>query len=190
MDITINLIRRCKNKDREAFNMLFGRCEEQLYRLCYGYARDKDTALDIMQEVYLKVFRSIDSFDETRLFLPWLKKIAANTCINYMRDHKKQHNLPLESMDGEIPSLIDSLPSHGSLEEEVINRDINQIITFSISELPETYRIALSLRYLEDMSYNEIADVLKIPLGTVKSNISRGREMLKKRLQKAGLMEV
>lgn len=144
-----------------------------------------------MQEVYLKVFRSIDSFDETRLFLPWLKKIAANTCINYIRDHhNKQHNLPLESIDREITSLIDSLPSHGSLEEEVINRDINQTITFSISELPDNYRIALCLRYLEDMSYNEIADVLKIPLGTVKSNISRGREMLKKRLQKAGLMEV
>ncbi|MEN6459977.1 MAG: sigma-70 family RNA polymerase sigma factor [Syntrophomonas sp.] len=190
MDITINLIRRCKNKDREAFDILFSRCEEQLYKLCYVYARDKDTALDIMQEVYLKVFRSIDSFDETRLFLPWLKKIAANTCINYKRDHNKQQNLPLENMDNEIPDLIESLPSPGSLEEEVINRNISQMITRSISELPEAYRLALSLRYLEDMSYSNIADTLDLPLGTVKSNISRGREMLKKRLQQAGLMEV
>lgn len=191
MDISINLIRRCKKKDREAFDNLFSRCEEPLYRLCYAYARDKDTALEIMQEVYLKVFRSIDSFDETRLFLPWLKKIAANTCINYHRDHnKQQHHLPLESMNGENPGLLDLLPSPVSLEDEVISRNVAQMITQSIMALPEVYRLALSLRYLEDMSYNSIAAALDLPLGTVKSNIARGREMLKKSLQQAGLLEV
>lgn len=190
MDISINLIRRCKNKDREAFDILFGRCEEQLYRLCYGYARDKDTALDIMQEVYIKVFRSIDSFDETRLFLPWLKKIAANTCINYRRDHNKHQNIPLENMADETSDLIETLSSPGSLEEEVINRNTSEIITRMIGELPEAYRLALGLRYLEDMSYKAIADTLDLPLGTVKSNICRGREMLRKRLQQAGQLEV
>lgn len=190
MDISIALIRRCKKKDREAFDLLFTRCEEQLFRLCYSYARDKDTALDIMQEVYIKVYRSIDSFDESRSFMPWLRKIAANTCINYHRDHNREQQLVLNNMDAEITSHLESLPSPDSLEDEIINRNLARIISHCISQLPEAYRLALSLRYLEDMTYSSIADTLELPLGTVKSNIARGREMLKKKLQNAGLLEV
>ncbi|MDD3270170.1 MAG: sigma-70 family RNA polymerase sigma factor [Syntrophomonadaceae bacterium] len=190
MDISIALIRRCKKKDREAFDILFSRCEEQLFRLCYGYARDKDTALDIMQEVYIKVFRSIDSFDESRLFIPWLKKIAANTCINYQRDHNKQQHLAFDNIGGDSLNLLDSQSSAVSLEDEVVNRNLAQMISIAIRELPEAYRLALSLRYLEDMTYNSIAATLDLPLGTVKSNIARGRELLKRRLQSTGLWEV
>ncbi|MDD3023195.1 MAG: sigma-70 family RNA polymerase sigma factor [Syntrophomonadaceae bacterium] len=190
MDISINLIRRCKKKDREAFDLLFSRCEKQLFRLCCSYARDKNIALDIMQEVYIKVFRSIDSFDESRTFQPWLNKIAVNTCINYNRDHNKQQLLSLDIMDGENQTLLESLSSSYSLEKEVINRSIKEMIALGINELPDAYRLALILRYLEDMNYKTIADMLELPLGTVKSNIARGREMLKKRLHCAGLLEV
>ncbi|NLX90176.1 MAG: hypothetical protein GXZ07_01045 [Firmicutes bacterium] len=74
MDLIIKLIRRCKNNDKEAFNDLLSRHEKFLYQFCYGLTRDKDEALDIMQETYLKVFRAMHRFDENRPFLPWHKK--------------------------------------------------------------------------------------------------------------------
>lgn len=73
-DISINLIRRCKARDQEAFTLLFSRHEGYLYRLCYSYLRKKEDTLDIMQEIFLRIFKSIDSFDEEKDFLPWLKK--------------------------------------------------------------------------------------------------------------------
>jgi len=81
MDISIALIRRCKNKEREAFDILLGRYEKQLYNICYSHTRDHEKTMDIIQEVFIKVFRSIDSFDESRTIWPWLKKIAVNTCL-------------------------------------------------------------------------------------------------------------
>jgi RNA polymerase sigma-70 factor (ECF subfamily) len=190
MDISVSLIRRCKKQDREAFDILFERCEQPLYRLCYGYARDRDTALDLMQEVYLKVFRSIQTFDENYIFLPWLKKIAVNTCINYHRDHDQQKELSIENWSADRLNLLESLPSPVSLEDDIITKSITQTIIDSIGELPDIYRLVLTLRYIEDLSYRNIADTLDLPLGTVKSHIFRGRDILKNKLQKAGLLEV
>ncbi|HHU77011.1 MAG TPA: RNA polymerase sigma factor [Firmicutes bacterium] len=84
LDPLINLIRRCKNNEKEAFNDLLARHEHYLFKLCYGLTRDRDEALDIMQETY--IFRNIHRFDENRPFLPWLRKIAINSCLNYRQD--------------------------------------------------------------------------------------------------------
>ena len=75
MDINVSLIKRCKNNERAAFDSLLGKYEGYLYKICYGYTFNQDEALDIMQEVYIKIFRNIHGFDETRPFLPWLKKL-------------------------------------------------------------------------------------------------------------------
>ena len=72
MDISIHVIRRCKQKEREAFDILLSSYEEQLYRLCFQYTRNHENSMDIMQEVFIRVFRAIDSFDESRPFWPWL----------------------------------------------------------------------------------------------------------------------
>ncbi|MDO9533847.1 MAG: RNA polymerase sigma factor [Bacillota bacterium] len=181
--VLISLIRRCKNNDEEAFNKLLSQYEGYLYRICYSFTYNKEESLDMMQEVYIKLFRAINSFDETRPLLPWLKKIAVNTIINY----RKKRRIPEISLDF---SPEDFLASKEDTEDIVLFGDTRDVVDRLIAELPEQYRMALILRYHEEMSYEHIADTLVQPLGTVKNSVFRARNLLRKRMQSCGLLEV
>ncbi len=135
----------------------------------------------MMQEVYIKVFRGIKNFDESRPILPWLKKITINTLIN----HSRKNRLDETALHQDL-----YLADKTDIEEQVVGIDTRNIINELIAELPETYRLALTLRYLENLSYDEIASTLEQPLGTVKSNIYRARNMLRQRMQACELLEV
>ena len=145
-----------------------------------------------MQEIYIKIFRNIHSFDETRPFLPWLKKIAINTCLNYKRDNKKlpQLSLNLEINEDEKSTLLDCIAATDDTEETAIFYETQELITKSLQKLPDNYRLPLTLRYIENMSYEEIANVLKQPIGTVKNSVYRARNIMKKNLQVYGVLEV
>ena len=192
---TVNLIRKCKKNDGDAYNQLLRQHEAYLYQICYNYTRNKEEALDLMQEVFIKIFRGLRTFDESRPLLPWLKRIAINTLIN----HSNKNRLAETSLDGswsqenennQSVNPLSYLTTAANTEEQVIERDTRNIIEKLIVELPETYRIALALRYNEDMSYDEIASVLDLPLGTVKNNIYRARKMLRQKMQACELLEV
>lgn len=191
VDINVSLIKRCKSNDRTAFDSLLSKYEGYLYNICYGYTFNQDEALDIMQEVYIKIFRHIHSFDETRPFLPWLKKIAINTCLNYKRDNQKLKHISLdqETVD-EGSSLLDYLAATDDTEATALYNDTQEIVIKSLQMLPDNYRLPLTLRYIENMSYEEIATVLKQPLGTIKNSVFRARNILKKNLQSYGILEV
>jgi len=192
VDINVNLIKKCKNNDRAAFDSLLSKHEGYLYNICYGYTFDREEALDIMQEVYIKIFRNIHSFDETRSLLPWLKKIAINTCLNYKRDNKKlpQLSLNLENDENEKSSLLDCIAATDDTEETAIFHETQEIVIKSLQGIPDNYRLPLTLRYLENMSYEEIAVTLKQPIGTVKNSVYRARNIMKKTLQTYGVLEV
>jgi RNA polymerase sigma-70 factor, ECF subfamily len=192
---TVNLIRRCKKNEGDAYNQLLRQYEAYLYRICYNYTRNKEEALDMMQEVYIKIFRGLRTFDESRPLLPWLKRITINTLIN----HSNKNRLAETSLDGNWSSEDVNnqntnpqsyLAAATNIEEQVIESYTRNIIDKLIVELPKTYRIALALRYNEDMSYDEIASVLDLPLGTVKNNIYRARKMLRQKMQACELLEV
>jgi RNA polymerase sigma-70 factor, ECF subfamily len=192
---TVNLIRRCKKNEGDAYNQLLRQHEAYLYRICYNYTRNKEEALDMMQEVYIKIFRGLRTFDESRPLLPWLKRITINTLIN----HSNKNRLAETSLDGNWSSEDVNnqntnpqsyLAAATNIEEQVIESYTRNIIDKLIVELPKTYRIALALRYNEDMSYDEIASVLDLPLGTVKNNIYRARKMLRQKMQACELLEV
>ncbi len=189
-DISISLIRRCKAGDEEAFTLLLSKYEGYLYRLCFSYLRNKEDALDVMQEVYIKIFRNIASFDERCQFLPWAKKIAVNSCLNFRRDSSKEHHLSLNYEMDTNWSLQEALVSDGSVEEDVISHTTRENLRRCLDSLPPSYRMVLVLRYLEGMSYQEIAGVLGQPLGTVKNSIFRARNVLKDMMLKKGLLEV
>ncbi len=190
MDISVNLIRKCKKMDRDAFDILLGFYETQLYRLCFSYARNHESSMDILQEVLIKVFRSINSFDESRPFWPWLKRIAINTCLNYKRDQQKHLYAALDNIDLDKPDLINIVDSRTDIENEAVAKDMKRLIEEAIIKLPDSYRMVLTLRYLEDMSYKDIAYNLDQPVGTVKSNLCRARNMLREELESSGLLEV
>ncbi|OEH84255.1 hypothetical protein BHU72_10595 [Desulfuribacillus stibiiarsenatis] len=190
MDISLSLIKECKAHNAQAFDQLLHRYESQLYRLCYGYTRDREETLDILQEVYIKIFRSIHTFNEDMPFYPWVKRIAINTCINYYRSRNKYQEVSLDAKIDEQQEFINKIIDTTNIEETACANDTQEIISRSIKSLPEAYRIPIVLRYTEDMSYEQIAKALNQPLGTVKSNISRGRSLLRKFLDEHKLLEV
>lgn len=189
MDTFISLIRRCKRGDRLAFEQLLQMHEHTLYRLCFGYVRSREEALDIMQEVYIKIYQAIHIFDESRPILPWMKKITINTCLNYCRDQKRHRQISLDD-DRNDWDLSATLASDVDIEEIACARDMQGTINQCIQLMPEKYKMSLVLRYIEDMSYAEIADILEQPLGTVKSNLARGRIILRNIMEQYRVGEV
>lgn len=193
--VITGLIRRCKNNEKDAFVQLLSRYEAYLYRICYSFTRNKEDSLDMMQEVYIKLFRALQGFDETRPLLPWLKKIAVNTMIN----HTKKNTGREVSLEGGweqkgkndgATSPEDYLSAPEVTEELVLSGDMSNAVDNLIAGLPEHYRMALTLRYHEEMSYEQIAATLDQPLGTVKNSIFRARSQLRKKMLACGLLEV
>lgn len=197
MDQTaVELVRRCKKNDQEAFNELLSCYEGYLYRICYSFTRSREDSLDMLQEVYLKIFRGLNSFDEEKPLLPWLKKIAVNTMINNSKKKRLSESSLNDYRDYNDHSannryaMEDYLAASDSTEESVVFDDTRELIDSLIGDLPDQYRLALTLRYHEEMSYEAIARVLGQPLGTVKNSVFRARNLLRKEMLACELLEV
>lgn len=187
MDIDKNLIVKCKKYDKHSFMELFQLYEKYLYCLCYSYTQNQQDALDLVQEIYIKVFNNIKSFDDSLPFHPWIRKISVNTCLNFRRTIK--YNLvSLNQNINEDITLEDILGSEDDVEYEIINLEIKDIIKSNLKEMPEKYRIVITLRYYENLGYKEIAKLLDKPLGTVKTELYRAKAILKNKLK--DIMEV
>ena len=104
---TVNLIRQCKKNDENAYNQLLSQYDAYLYRICYNYTRNKEEALDMMQEVYIRIFRGLKTFDETRPLLPWLKRVTVNTLIN----QSKKKRVTETSLEGNWTTDMESTES-------------------------------------------------------------------------------
>ena len=184
------LISLCKNNNRDGFDCLFEKYEKYIYRLCYYYTNSKEDSLDLMQEVYIKIYKSIQRVDETKPFLPWLKTITAHTCINHMRTKKAKTISFDTSMDEGAGCLDQILPTAASVEEEVCYLDTRQRIENAIRDLPEDMKTAVILRHVEGMNYQQIGEIMVLPLGTVKTHLFRGRRLLRDMLKNQGIWEV
>lgn len=189
-DINLGLVRRCKMRDREAFSQLLARHEKSLYHLCFKYLGNKEDALDAVQDIFVKVFKNIDTFDENREFLPWLKKIAVNTCLNYRRDLRKKQHLSLDYENDEGWSVLENISSDEDVEGQVMAYTEREGIMEGLAQLPPGPKMVLTLHYLQGASYQEMAKILDQPLGTVKNSLFRARAMLKSVLLKKGLFEI
>ena len=141
-------------------------------------------AEDLTQEAFIKAFNSLASFNEEYAFSTWLYKIATNNCIDYFRKRKLQMyslDKPIQYKDSELQHEIPD-PDFNA-EKTILTSERNQLIREAIETLPKKYYIAIVLRHTEEKSYEEIAAILKLPLGTVKARIFRAREMLNKALK-------
>ena len=134
--------------------------------------------MDLTQEVYLKIYGAIQSFDESRPLLPWIKRIAVNTCLN----HKRQQRLPVEEL------LERHQVDEGSSPEKVLMRESDHnALQEAITTLPERERMAMVLRHIKGLSYEEVAAAMNCPLGTVKTYLYRGRNTLRRILRDSGV---
>lgn len=182
----IKLIRQCKKNNREALDKIYIKYEKYIYVICYNYTHSREDSLDLVQDIFIKILKGIKSFDESRPLLPWIKRITINTCINFKK--RKKDTISLDKvMTDNGQTLKEAISSQFNLENFVLFQDTSNIINEEIAHIEDKYRMPLILRHKHDMSYEEISSYLKIPLGTVKTNIYRGRKLLKQSLDDRGI---
>lgn len=177
MNIESQLVEKFLDGDLEAFEELVLLFDKKIYNYCYRMTNNSDDAEDLAQEVFIKVYRNLKAFRKDSKFSTWIYRIAYNTCIDNHRK-KRFKLLPLnrggdDERDMDIPSPT-PLP-----EDQVISDEQYSIIKECIARLKPEYKSAIILRDIQNYSYREIADILNIPMGTVKSNISRARALLR-----------
>lgn len=161
---------------------LFKFYQRYLYSICYSYTQNEQDALDIVQEIYIKVFKNISSFDDTMPFRPWIRRISVNTCLNFKRNIKS-NVISLNYKYANELSLEDTMVSDYNLEEEVEKKEFKKIIKARLVNLPDNFRMVIALRYFDNLSYLEISELLNRPLGTIKTELYRAKAILKKQLE-------
>jgi len=170
------LVERMRAGDPDALRHVVERYQDRIFGLLYGIVRDRHEVEDVAQEVFLKVFTRIDAFDGRSRFYTWLYRVAANTA----KDHvKKRSRRPAVALDEDA-----GLEAAGRGPAESAERaESRRRVRAAIRKLPVRYREVLALRELDGMSYNEIAEVLKVSIGTVESRLHRARSRLKEVLR-------
>ncbi|HSB10784.1 MAG TPA: sigma-70 family RNA polymerase sigma factor [Blastocatellia bacterium] len=182
------LISRLRARDLLAFEELVADFERPVYSLCFRLLGDAEEARDATQETFLKVYRGLGGFRGEAGLKTWIYRIAINQAMNQQRWWRRRHREETISLDitrGQSDTTIGSLlPARSSSPEELaISSEREGAIMRALGEIKQEYRIALVLREIEELSYEEIAETLSISIGTVKSRIARGREELRRRMK-------
>jgi RNA polymerase sigma-70 factor (ECF subfamily) len=177
------IVERVLAGDQESYSLLVRRYKERLVSFLYRIVRDTETAHDLTQEVFVKVYHALDRYDPTYRFSTWIFRIAHNLGIDEIRKRRLatvpiQRTNPGDDSTWELPIESDEPSPYRGLR----NRERGQAIQQAIDGLPEDYRELISLRHYAELSYDEIAELKQMPLGTVKNKLFRGRQMLKDRL--------
>ncbi len=181
------LVERVVAGDGEAFRQLVERYQRPVYGLLLRMVRAPALAEDLAQETLIKAYRAIATFDRSRKFSSWLFKIAHNTAIDHLRKNRPP-SVPLESTEGARLDPLARLaaPESRSPEARARGRDLAEALQEALSALRPDYREAILLRFQQGLTYDEIADILDLPLGTVKTHLHRARKQMATLLQDAG----
>ncbi|MBS4220128.1 RNA polymerase sigma factor SigW [Bacillus sp. FJAT-49711] len=184
MDAIINQrIRDVLKGDQEAFGEIVELFKDKVFQLCFRMLGNRHEAEDIAQEAFVRAYVNIHSFNQGRKFSTWLYRIATNLCIDRIRKKKPDYFLDAEVAGTEGLTMYSQIAAEGkSPDSEVETMELQEIVQREILRLPDKYRVVIVLRYIDDLSLNEISEVLEMPLGTVKTRIHRGREALRKQL--------
>jgi RNA polymerase sigma-70 factor, ECF subfamily len=175
------LIERCLRKDNSAWDAIIARFRRKVFHIAYKFTGKHDEAEDLSQEIFLKVFKSLDKFNRDADFSTWLSSVARNYCIDRYRAGKREREVLVEDL-----VAFDLAPaSFGNPHRALEDRDRRSFLRKGLELLPEKLREAVVLRDLQGMSYQEMAERLRLPEGTVKSRINRGREELARLLLRA-----
>lgn len=184
-DIERLLIKKSKSGDVEAFEQLIFDYQKKAYNIALRIMGNQEDAKDMCQEAFIRIFKSIEGFKEQSSFSTWMYRIITNVCLDEIRKRKKSDTISMDStfetQDGEIHYEIVS--EDDTPEEAYIRTEKKRLILKTINELNEEYKTAIVLRDIQGFSYEEIANILCCSIGTVKSRINRGRNILKDKLR-------
>ena len=176
-EIDLSLVRRAKKGDYAAFDLLVLKYQSRIIATVFRYVKEKQLAEDISQEAFIKSFKSIDSFREESSFYTWVYRIAVNTAKNYLVSSKRKGEVLMSDMFQEETFYPEKLDVD-SPQDLLDANELRDLIFETLSSLGEETRTALSLREFDGLSYEQIAEIVQCPVGTVRSRIFRGREMI------------
>jgi RNA polymerase sigma-70 factor, ECF subfamily len=184
------LVRRCISGDAAAWEEIVQRYNRRIYNICYRFAGSADDAQDLTQEVFIKMYRTLNSYDVDRgAFMTWVTTVTRNLLVDHFR--KTKQDRLTDSLDSTSSAHEDSMPLGEQIpdhepapDSKVQSREARDVVHEALQRLSPELREAVILRDLQDMDYREIATVLKVPEGTVKSRINRGRGELARLLQR------
>jgi RNA polymerase sigma-70 factor (ECF subfamily) len=178
------LVLRVQQGDKKAYDLLVIKYQNKIIQLVNRYLKDPSEAQDVAQEAFIKAYRALDSFRGDSAFYTWLYRIAINTAKNYLISRaKRSSNGDVDIQDAEV--FENALQLHGmdTPEKLLINQEILEAIKSAIDGLPEEMRTAIMLREFDGMSYDDIAEVMDCPVGTVRSRLFRAREAIDQKLK-------
>ena len=184
VQIVHGLIRRCVSGDAAAWEEIVQRYHRRIFNICYRFAGSSDDAQDLTQEVFIKMYRTLDSYDVERgAFMTWVTTMTRNLLVDHFRKHKQDR--VTDSLDAAPSEHEDAQPLSDKIEykgpapdSQVQSGEAQSAVHEALQKLSPELREAVILRDLQDFSYQEVAAVLKVPEGTVKSRINRGRAEL------------
>jgi RNA polymerase sigma-70 factor, ECF subfamily len=170
--------------DQDAFGEIVEIYKNSIYQLGYRMLGNRHEAEDIAQEAFIRAYVNINSFNQDLKFSTWLFRIATNLCIDRIRKKKPDYYLDAEVSGTDGLTMYSQLASNSPLpENELESLELQETVQKEILKLPEKYRTVIVLKYIEELSLNEISEILDMPLGTVKTRIHRGREALRQQLR-------
>lgn len=177
-------VSRAVGGDQTAFKELFDKYRQPLYFHVLKMVHNRDIIEDLLQEIFLKAFDNINSYNPDYAFSTWLYRITTNHSIDYLRKKKlKTLSLdePINTKDGEMS--IEVADEDSASDDTILLDQRRRVLKQALDSLPDKYRDIIYMRHMDELSYQEIADILEIPLGTVKAHIFRARELLYKALK-------
>ena len=178
------LVKRVQKGDKRAFDLLVLKHQYKVQAIVSRYIKDFDEVNDVTQEAFIKAYRAIAKFRGDSQFYTWLYRIAVNTAKNYLVSRNRRPPASdVDVADAEYYSGSDNLKDVGSPEELMYRDELEAVVDDAIKGLPEDLRTAVTLREFEGLSYEEIADVMGCPVGTVRSRIFRARESIDQQVQ-------
>ena len=178
------LVAKCQKGDKQAFELLIKKYQRRIFHLIYRITQDPAVVESLAQEVFLKAYRSISSFRGSSRFYTWLYRIAVNTSLSYIKkesvaeNREKRVDYDLDTSNLSVDSMRIEDP-----EELLMRKEFLKQVVGSLRRLPEELRTAVVLREFTGLNYEEIAEVMEIPLGTVRSRIFRARSRLREMLE-------
>lgn len=181
----LQLVERVQSGDREAFGLLVGKYQRKLLRLVMRMVRDPAEAEDVTQEAFIKAYRALPNFRGESAFYTWLYRIGVNTAKNWLVAHGRRMPVMSEIVDDDTEGIEEGvlLRDDETPDRVLMSRQIGETVNAAMEALPEDLRTAISLREIEGLSYEEIAQVMDCPIGTVRSRIFRAREAIAARLK-------
>ena len=184
-EVDQQLVERAQRGDKHAFELLIIKYQRRLARLISRFVRDGAEVEDVTQEAFIKAYRALPGFRGESAFYTWLYRIGINTAKNYLLTFKRR--VPTTTMiDSDEAENFEEgalLREVSTPENELMSKQVVDVVNLSLQQLPDDLRIALTLREIEGLSYEEIADVMYCPIGTVRSRIFRAREAIAENLR-------